>query len=388
MAKVDIQDAIRIVPVHPDDRWLLGMQWEGKTYIDSSLPFGLRSAPKIFNTLADVLEWTLSHKGVQWIIHYLDDFLMLGAPGTSQCSQALATTLATCDRLGCPIAPHKTVGPVTLIDFLGIQLDSTSMQLRLPKQKLINLRLMIAKWQRRRSCTKRELLSLIGHLSHACKVVKPGRPFLRCLIELSTKAKKPHHHLRLNLETSSDLLWWAFFLQEWNGVSMLSSITKLPHEVVVTSDASGTWGTQAHIRTNTVFGLGCCYLLVLFSSSYLPSLNLLTIIIGSVCFLALSPDVYKKRMLTLLERSFFVNLSVTSAATLYSMFTEGYMSVIANISIGIAFTTFIAIFYHSWKRITKIKPWKGLTEWFHRRQTGSCTTDRELVNVVTTDSSD
>ena len=158
------------------------MQWEGKTYIDLSLPFGLRSAPKIFNTLADALEWILSHKGVQWIIHYLDDFLMLGAPGTSQCSQALVTTLATCDRLGCPIAPHKTVGPVTLIDFLDIQLDSTSMQLRLPKQKLINLRLMIAKWQRRRSCTKGELLSLIGHLSHACKVVKPGRPFLRRLI--------------------------------------------------------------------------------------------------------------------------------------------------------------------------------------------------------------
>ena len=136
MAKVDIQDAFRIVPVHPDDRWLLEMQWEGKTYIDSSLPFGLRSAPKIFNMLADALEWILSHKGVQWNIHYLNDFLMLGAPGTSQCSKALVTTLATCDRLGCPIAPHKTVGPVTLIDFLGIQLDSTSMQLRLPKQKL------------------------------------------------------------------------------------------------------------------------------------------------------------------------------------------------------------------------------------------------------------
>ena len=120
-----------------------------------------------------------------------------------------------------------------------------------------------------------------------------------------------------------------------------------------------------------------------------PTLNLLTIIIGSVCFLALSPDVYKKRTLTLLERSFFVNLSVTSAATLYSMFTEGYMSVIANISIGIAFTTFIGIFvYHSWKCVTTTKPWKGLTEWFHCRQTGSCTTDHELVNVVTTDSSD
>lgn len=34
-----------LVPVHPDDRALLGMKWEGGVYIDTRLPFGLRSAP-------------------------------------------------------------------------------------------------------------------------------------------------------------------------------------------------------------------------------------------------------------------------------------------------------------------------------------------------------
>ena len=27
LGKVDIKSAYRVVPVHPDDRWLLGMQW-------------------------------------------------------------------------------------------------------------------------------------------------------------------------------------------------------------------------------------------------------------------------------------------------------------------------------------------------------------------------
>ena len=48
LAKVDIQSAYRMVPVHPDDRWLLGTIWENALYIDTALPFGLRSAPQIF----------------------------------------------------------------------------------------------------------------------------------------------------------------------------------------------------------------------------------------------------------------------------------------------------------------------------------------------------
>ena len=60
LAKFDIQSAYRIVPVHPDDRPLLAMMWKGQLYIDTALPFGLRSAPKIFSALADALEWGLS----------------------------------------------------------------------------------------------------------------------------------------------------------------------------------------------------------------------------------------------------------------------------------------------------------------------------------------
>ena len=48
LAKVDIQNAYRSVPVHPDDRWLLSTMWENALYIDTALPFGLRSAPKIY----------------------------------------------------------------------------------------------------------------------------------------------------------------------------------------------------------------------------------------------------------------------------------------------------------------------------------------------------
>ena len=53
MAKVDVESAYRLVPVHPHNRALQAVQWQGQTYIDPMLPFGLRSATNIFNAIAD-----------------------------------------------------------------------------------------------------------------------------------------------------------------------------------------------------------------------------------------------------------------------------------------------------------------------------------------------
>ena len=59
LAKVDVASAYRILPVHPEDRPLLGMKWKGELFVDAALPFGLRSAPKVFTALADGVQWIL-----------------------------------------------------------------------------------------------------------------------------------------------------------------------------------------------------------------------------------------------------------------------------------------------------------------------------------------
>ena len=64
-----------MVPVHPDDRRLLGMRWHGDILVDTALPFGLRSAPKVFSAVADALLWAMHQNGVINGLHYLDDFL-------------------------------------------------------------------------------------------------------------------------------------------------------------------------------------------------------------------------------------------------------------------------------------------------------------------------
>ena len=59
-----------MVPVNPDDQPLLAVEWANRIYIDRALPFGLRSAPKIFSAVADTIQWILQHHGISNLLHY------------------------------------------------------------------------------------------------------------------------------------------------------------------------------------------------------------------------------------------------------------------------------------------------------------------------------
>lgn len=147
----------------------------------------------------------MGREGIVHAMHYLDDYLVIGAPDSDECRVALEASLSLCDLLGFPIAPHKVEGPSSCLAFLGILLDTVRDTLSLPPEKLVRIKSTIAEWHGRKFCRKRELLSLIGLLQHACRVVCVGRTFLRRMIELSAAVRDPDHWVRLNVGFRSDL---------------------------------------------------------------------------------------------------------------------------------------------------------------------------------------
>ena len=211
-------------------------------YLDTALPFGLRSAPKIFSAVADALTWAMLTEGIHDLLHYLDDFLFLCLPGAPQARTFLEKAIAVCQSLGVPVASNKIEGPNTALTFLGITIDTVRGELCLPADKLIRLQQTIRYWASKRSCTKRELLSLIGQLQHAATVVRPGRTFLRRMIDLATRFSRLDHHIRLNAQFRSDLQRWSLFLPDWNGSGFFQPKTPT---IDIVSDASGSWGCGA-----------------------------------------------------------------------------------------------------------------------------------------------
>ena len=247
LAKLDVKHAFRLCPVYQADQHLLGMQWQGKYYYDRVLPFGLRSAPFIFNCLAQTVEWEAKRRGTRFVHHYLDDFLLVGAPAIPECLTALDTLQSICQELNTPLAAEKLEGPATVLEFLSILLDSDKLEARLPPDKLEDLHHALSAWETKRSCTKRELLSLIGTLSFAAKVVPAGRTFLHRLIDAGTSVSSPNHHLTLPDNVRGDIRWWRTFATLWNGASfMLLPQWTLSPDLQLFTDSSGTLGIGAY----------------------------------------------------------------------------------------------------------------------------------------------
>lgn len=118
MGKGDIKEAYRLVPIHPEDTGLLGMRWEERVYIDVRLPFGLRSAPKIFTAVADAFQWVLLDKGIEFVFHYVDDFIVIGRT-REECEGYMSIMEGVASNLGIQMEPSKREGPSRVVTYLG-----------------------------------------------------------------------------------------------------------------------------------------------------------------------------------------------------------------------------------------------------------------------------
>ena len=85
---------------------------------------------------------------------------------------------------------------------------------------------------------------MVGQLQHACKVVRPGRCFLRHIYDLlmQTSHFQKHFHVWLNAQCQADIEWWSVFCHCWNGIFILRQCRTLQADVHLYSDASGSWG--------------------------------------------------------------------------------------------------------------------------------------------------
>ena len=236
-AKVDLRSAYRSVSLSKRSQSVTGLSWNlnGKTVYmrDTRLPFGARLSVGIFHRLTQAVKRMMDRKGFDLTIVYLDDFLII-SKSKYVCAEALKTLILLLRKLGFMIHWGKVVDPTTRITFLGIELDSIDMTLRLPEEKLLALKEELQGSLSRNRFTKRQLQSLAGRLSWAASVVKGGRVFLRRIFNTISMLRHSTHRVRITAEVRKDLLWWSNFISSFNGKSTL--LDQCPIECVF-SDA-------------------------------------------------------------------------------------------------------------------------------------------------------
>lgn len=243
MAKIDLKSAYRSVPLHPSQYQFTGLQWvfrgdKGPTYmIDTRLPFGSRLSPQIFHRMSQAVRRMLIKRNIKTVI-YLDD-IYITASSFRQCKDDLNTAISLLRTLGWAIAWHKVVGPTQKLTFLGIEIDSLSMTMRLPVEKVIAYRILFNEFLERSRASKRQIQRIAGIMAFSSHVVNGGKIYQQRVLDSLRSVRRPQHRIRLGIEFKKDLQGWLMLLEVTNSKSIRKEENKQIVKVYTDASQSG-----------------------------------------------------------------------------------------------------------------------------------------------------
>ena len=116
------------------------------------------------------------------LVAYIDDILVLAE--TEEMARDHTSRLTyLLENLGFIIHPEKSITtPTQEIEFLGMVVDSCSMELRLPGQKVKKLRQEFSRIKAQTApLTAREVSRLLGKFNSVAQAIPPGPLFCRSL---------------------------------------------------------------------------------------------------------------------------------------------------------------------------------------------------------------
>lgn len=178
MIKIDLKDAYFAVPINQAHQRFLQFQFQGVTYQFNCLPFGLSSAPRIFTKIMKpVIAW-LRQLGCR-LISYIDDNLIM-ASSRQEAKLLGQLAVALLEGLGFTVNYEKSVlEPTQTTSFLGFMIDSRTMTISVPEQKLICMRTQASKMLAVSTVSGRELARFIGTASSMKLAITPAPLFYR-----------------------------------------------------------------------------------------------------------------------------------------------------------------------------------------------------------------
>jgi hypothetical protein len=169
LAKLDLQEAYRSIPLHESCYEYTGLQWlfagdSSPTYFfDARLPFGASRSCHIFQSLTDSVIRMLDKKGIR-AIGYIDDYLLV-CDSLEECEIALKVTVDLIESLGLSINWSKVDGSAQKLTFLGVEVNCIERTLALPAKKLCEVNELLQTWVGRKKATKKDIQKLVGKLS-------------------------------------------------------------------------------------------------------------------------------------------------------------------------------------------------------------------------------
>ena len=255
-AKLDIKDAYYSLGIKQEDRKFVRFNWKGKLYQFTAMPNGLSPAPRIFTKLLKPALSSLRKEGYVNCA-YIDDILLLG-DSYEECLNNVQETMILFDNLGFTIHSEKSVViPKQNIEFLGFNIDSINMTVRLTSNKVSNIIQLCKGMLNKQTVTIRDFAKLIGKLVASEHGVLYAPLFYKSLeIQKDIELKNNKGNFDVNMTISNDgkecMRWWienlvdsykpiVFKELDRKIESDSSMIGYGAHDVTNNLDLSGVW---------------------------------------------------------------------------------------------------------------------------------------------------
>ena len=237
MAKADIKSAFRNIPMARADLHLLGIKFKGKYFVDTCLPFGASISCAIFESVASLIHWITEQRTHHEFTHYLDDFFTAHFLKFF-CHNLLQSFQEVCEEIQMPLAPEKLVLPCQSIQFLGLGMDSLLMIIQVPKDKQLNILIIVKQVLLDRKSTVRNLQSLAGKFNFISKAIPYSRSFIRSLYD-ATKQRPQHHRIDITGTLLKDLRLWNKILTQFPGwAPIILDSDRFQNPIIVYTDAA------------------------------------------------------------------------------------------------------------------------------------------------------
>ena len=227
--KRDLSRYFLQIPLDPKEYGRVVFVWRGSFFFFCGFMFGLKHAGFQGQRITNAVTWIHRRLGLETdhqvcynSLNYSDD--IGGCEKTKERAMAAFTSLGNLfTELGLKESESKAFPPSTCMPYLGVEFDTQAMVMRVPAEKLEEIREELSLWIRKTKASKKSLQQLLGRLFWVSRCIQFSRVFMsRLLSQLKSMHSLPDHKkIPLSEECKADIQWWARYLRRFNGTELI-----------------------------------------------------------------------------------------------------------------------------------------------------------------------
>ena len=217
LSKIDVSRAFRNLRVDPLDYDALGLHWNGHSFLDVSVPMGMKTGSALCQRTTNILRYIMASLDVN-VYNYVDDICVHRRHIETH---EFRTLYSLFEFLGLPINPKKVCPPSRSLTCVGIDVNVDAGTLTIPHDKCLQILDMCRVLVHRKFISKKALQSLLGKLIYLHRCVPPSRIFVNRLLNT---LRSGHNRIKVTHDMVKDISWFIEFLHHFNGTVMFPQL--------------------------------------------------------------------------------------------------------------------------------------------------------------------